>query len=199
MEITYTENQIVFKKQLNTLDKFVIDFTSLLNRLDICYVIVSGYVTILFGRSRVSEDVDIIVERIEFDKFEKLWDALKKDFVCINAKEAKEAFGRYLQAGVALRFAKKNRFIPNIEFKFPKISLDLWTLRERKKVLLNNHEIFISPLELQIPFKLYLGSEKDIEDAKYLYNLFKNNIDTNVLNEFIQKLKTEELFKRYLE
>jgi len=44
-----------------------------------------------------------------------------------------------------------------------------------------------------------LGSEKDIEDAKYLYNSFKNNIDTNVLNEFIQKLKTEELFKRYLE
>jgi len=68
-----------------------------------------------------------------------------------------------------------------------------------KKVLLNNHEIFIFPLELQIPFKLYLGSEKDIEDAKYLYNLFKNNIDTKVLNEFIQKLKTEELFKRYLE
>jgi len=39
---------------------------------------------------------------------EKLWDALKKDFVCINAKEAKEAFERYLQAGVALRFAKKS-------------------------------------------------------------------------------------------
>ena len=31
--------------------------------------------------------------------------------------------------------------------------------------MLNGVTLYISPLEIQIPFKLYLGSEKDIEDA----------------------------------
>lgn len=36
---------------------------------NIKYVIVSGYVAILFGRSRISEDVDLLVEHISFEKF----------------------------------------------------------------------------------------------------------------------------------
>lgn len=58
--------------------------------------------------------------------------------------------------------------------------------------------LFVSPLELQIPFKLFLGSEKDIEDAKHLYNLFKDNLDEKLLFEFIRKFKIEEVFNRYL-
>ena len=59
MELKFSGNKIVFEKELNKLDKFVIDFTSILNKLDIRYVIVSGYVAILFGRNRSSEDIDI--------------------------------------------------------------------------------------------------------------------------------------------
>ena len=58
--------------------------------------------------------------------------------------------------------------------------------------------MFISSLELQIPFKLYLGSEKDIEDAKYLYNLFKDKIDLILLKEFNQKFKIQDKFNKYL-
>jgi len=43
-----------------------------------------------------------------------------------------------------------------------------------------------------------LGSEKDIEDAKHLYKLFKDYLDIDLLDDFNQKLKTKELFKRYL-
>ena len=59
--------------------------------------------------------------------------------------------------------------------------------------------MFISPLELQIPFKLYLGTEKDIEDAKHLYLLFKTELDLDALKEFNRKLKVEEAFSEYLE
>lgn len=62
MKLKFLKNKIEFKKELNDLDKFVVDFTSILNKLGINYVIVSGYVAILFGRNRTSEDVDIIMK-----------------------------------------------------------------------------------------------------------------------------------------
>jgi len=85
-----------------------------------------------------------------------------------------------------------------MEIKFSKIDLDFWVLEERREVLLNNHKLFISPLELQIPFKLFLGSEKDIEDARHLYSIFKDKLDVKILQEFNRKLKIEKLFNKYL-
>ena len=57
MEIEFKNNKIKLEKELNDLDQFVIDFTSVLNKEHIIYVIVSGYVSILFGRNRASEDL----------------------------------------------------------------------------------------------------------------------------------------------
>lgn len=198
MEIKFSKNRIEFEKELNALDRFVVDFTSILNRLNIRYVVVSGYVSILFGRSRTSEDIDMIAERIDLAKFRELWKETRTEFECLNTSNLEDAYNEYLLTGHAIRFSKKGRFVPNVEFKFPKVELDLWTLNERKEVIVNNHRIYISPLELQIPFKLFLGSEKDIEDARYLYRIFKDKINLDLLQEFNKKLEIEELFNRYL-
>jgi len=198
MEIRFLKDRIELEKELNILDKIVLEFVSLLDKSNIKYVLVSGYVSILFGRSRTSEDIDIIAEIMDFNKFSRLWEQIYEKFECINTEDLKEAYEDYLTKNHALRFSKKDSFIPNVELKFPKAELDFWTLKERKKVLLNNTEIFISPLEVQIPFKLFLGSEKDIEDARHLFKLFKNKIDLQLLNEFNRKLKIESLFDRYL-
>ena len=66
-----------------------------------------------------------------------------------------------------------------------------------KDPLLNGKHLFISPLELQISYKLFLGSEKDIEDATYLYNLTKEHLDGELLSEFNTKLKTDNI-RKYL-
>lgn len=197
MNIKY--NKIIeFDKDLNMLDNFVIKFTSVLNQLNIDYVLVSGYVAILFGRNRSSEDVDIFIEKIDVELFDKLWLELNKEFECLNTNESKDAYQEYLLTGHAIRFAKKGSFIPNMEIKFPKMELDSWTLENRKEVKINKQVLFISPLELQIPFKLFLGSEKDIEDAKFLYNLFKDKINNDLLRDFTQKLKIEQTFRTLL-
>ena len=199
MEFRYTKNEITIKnKAISALDNLVIDFISILNKYA-KYVIVSGYVAILFGRSRTSEDIDIIVEKIDFSTFNKFWiEIYKKKFECINTKDVKVAHKEYLSSGTSIRFSRKDSFIPNVEFKFPKVELDNWTLSERKKVILNDYQLFISPLELQIPYKLFLGSEKDIEDAKHIYRVFQDKIDYVILQEFNQKFKTIDLFNRYL-
>ena len=198
MEFDYTKDNIVIRdKAISALDKFTFEFIKSLSKYA-NYVIVAGYVAILFGRNRSSEDIDIFVERIDFDKFRRFWAEISKNFECINTRDVKNAYDEYLSSGISLRFSKKKTFIPNIELKFPKIEIDYWSLRERKKVLLNDRPLFIAPLELQIPFKLYLGSEKDIEDAKHIYGLFKDKINLGLLHDFNQKFKTLDLFNRYL-
>ncbi len=198
MNINFSQDKIELKKELNSLDSLALDFVSVLNALKIRYVAVSGYVSILFGRSRSSEDIDIIVEKLGFSKFKELWSKLQETFECLLTEDAESAYNDYLSSQHSLRFAKKGKYIPNIEIKFPKTELDLWTLENKIEVILNNMPLFISRIELQIPFKLFLGSEKDIEDAKYLYELFKDNLDMILLAEFNRKLKIENVFNKYI-
>ncbi|HWR64229.1 MAG TPA: hypothetical protein VN365_07505 [Candidatus Thermoplasmatota archaeon] len=198
MELTFSKDRIILNKKLNALDRFVLKFTAILEEKKIRFVLVSGYVSILFGRNRTSEDVDMFVERLTYERFEDLWNTLTGTFECINTTDVKDAYHEYIAEGLSLRFSKKGTFIPNIELKFPKVKLDTWTLTQRKTLLLNRQLLFISPLELQIPYKLFLGSEKDIEDAAYLFELIKEYLDSELLTEFNTKLKTTKVFRKYL-
>ncbi|MEM2759698.1 MAG: hypothetical protein QXN83_05280 [Nitrososphaerales archaeon] len=199
MKLDISGKEIKLKKELNDLDKLALDFTKILDLNRVRYVLVSGYVSILFGRSRSSEDIDIIVEKISMKKFAGLWKHILRKFECINAVSMHDAYERHLMAGSAVRFARKGKFIPNIEFKFPKIDLENWVLDNRKVVALNRYRIKISPIELQIAYKLILSTGKDIEDARHLYKLFKGMIDEGLLKYFLEKFDKEDAFNRYVE
>ena len=86
-----------------------------------------------------------------------------------------------------------------MEFMFPKApDLDNWVLAHRLEVVLNGISLKISPIELQIPYKLFLGSSKDIEDARHLYMLFKDRLDKPLFDQFLIKLDKEGNFNKYL-
>ena len=95
MELSKIPGGYAFDKELNSLDRFVLDYVSVLDKEKIKYVIVSGYVAILFGRSKSSEDVDMIVEKISREKFFKLWDSFSCKFECLTTKDPADAFGEY--------------------------------------------------------------------------------------------------------
>jgi hypothetical protein len=198
MDFQYQKDAIIMQKELNSLDRFVLHFCTLLNRLEIRYVIISGYVAILFGRSRSSEDIDMFIEPLSWEKFSSLWKESSMKFECLATNDAKGAYEEYLKKDTAIRFSYKGEYIPNMEVKFPKARLDMWSLDNRKRVRLNEDLLFISSIELQIAFKLFLGSEKDIEDAKHLYNLFSNYLDRDLLGAFLLRLEVVNQFKRYL-
>jgi len=186
-------------KELNDLDKLVIDFVRILDRNKVKYVLVSGYVSILFGRSRSSEDIDIIVKKLPKRRFAVLWEDLLKYFECLVPDNFESAYDKYLMKQTSIRFSRKDQPIPNIEFMFPKAEdLDNWVLKNGKQVRLNRQILKISPIELQIAYKLFLGSGKDIEDARHLYQLFKENLNQKLLSEFLLKLDKKGLFNRYL-
>ncbi|PIN84462.1 hypothetical protein COV61_00045 [Candidatus Micrarchaeota archaeon CG11_big_fil_rev_8_21_14_0_20_47_5] len=179
------------------MDKFVLSFCDILRKNSINYVLVSGYVVIVFGRSRNTEDVDILFEDCGQEKFEKLFADLEKaGFACIQAKDAKSAYSVYLTEDLAIRFYTGDSPIPNIEFKFAKTALEKDTLDGKTSLMLNSKELFISPLEIQIAYKLYIGNEKDINDARYLYRLFKDNLNIAKLSACARDLnvKTSVLY-----
>ncbi|MBS3107464.1 hypothetical protein J4468_00975 [Candidatus Woesearchaeota archaeon] len=198
MELDYSENEIAFKKELSPLDEFAIEFVSILNDLGIKYVVVSGYVAILFGRSRSSEDIDLLFEKLTFTRFQDLWLKLYEKFECLNTEDAKTAYEQYLLNNNAIRFSFKGEFLPNMEIKFPQDRIGELALNSRIKVILNGNLTYISPLELQISYKLFLGSEKDIEDARYLFRIFKDKLNLEKMHSFNRKLKIEEKYNKYI-
>lgn len=198
MAIDFKEGRWQIERPTNDLDGFVNEFIRLFESQNIPYVLVSGYVAILFGRSRNSEDVDVFIDRLPFEKFESFWNAALKEFECVNAANAKEAYENYLSDGLAIRFSRKDNVIPNMEVRFPKAELDDWTLDHPVKAVLNGRPYATSPLELQIPFKLYLGSEKDLEDAKHLWLVSKEHLDKTLLTEFLSHLDKKHLAKTWL-
>ncbi|MDO8633881.1 MAG: hypothetical protein Q7K34_01150 [archaeon] len=199
MEFEYSKTQIKFERELSNLDKLVLRFTSILDRQKIKYAIISGYVAILFGRSRETEDIDLFIEEIPFEKFEQLWKELYNDiFECINAPDAKEAYFEYLKNQTAIRFARRGTFIWNFEIKFPKTKYNKYSLNHQVEVLLNNNKIMTSEMELQIAFKLSLGSDKDFEDARHLYNIFKEHLDTDLLKNQISELGVQKRAEKVL-
>ena len=199
MEIDVSDGRIVLNKELNDLDKLVVDFVSVLDKSNVNYVLVSGYVAILFGRSRSSEDIDLIVERMPEGRFLALFEEVAKSFDCIITTDAKNAYDNYLTKRASIRFARKGEFVPNMEFMFPKAQdLDNWVLNNRLEVILNGISLKISPIELQIPYKLFLSSSKDIEDARHLYLIFKDKLDNSLFSQFLIKLDKEGRFNKYL-
>ena len=50
MEMNYIKNEISVTKTLNNLDTFVFQFVAILETLEIPYVLMAGYIAILFGR-----------------------------------------------------------------------------------------------------------------------------------------------------
>jgi len=199
MEFKMSRGRIKLDKKLNDLDELVVDFVRVLDKSMIKYVLVSGYVSILFGRSRSSEDVDLIVKKISEKRFSALWKKLaEKNFKCIVPDNVESAY-EYLMSRTSIRFSKNDEPLPNIEFMFPKEEdLDNWVLKHAIRVDLNRNVIRISPIELQIAYKLFLGSNKDIEDAKHLYQLFEEKLNSNLLKEFLLKLDKKGKFNKYL-
>ena len=175
-------------RKLSELDKYVLRFVERLEDLGIDYVIISGYVAILTGRSRGTEGIDIIIERIDHEKTKEIFEKIKKKgYWCINAGDS-EIYGM-LSQGIAVRIAEEDRVIPNFELKFPTDDLDQIALENSIEAIIDSNGIKISPIELQIAYKLYLGSEKDIEDAIHLYQLFKDDIDMEKLENWVKEMK----------
>ncbi|NLV27807.1 MAG: hypothetical protein GXY48_11705 [Methanomicrobiales archaeon] len=177
-------------RNLSELDRFVCNVLDIISKYT-SYVIVSGYVAILFGRSRSTEDVDILIPFCDISLFIKLHDELlENNYEFLNAEDS---FGLFsiLTSGSGVRLCEKDSFIPNIEIKFVKNESDDYSFQNRIPLIIADKNFYISPLEIQIAYKIWLGSEKDIEDALFLKEVTSDFIDEKLLQEFYSSFKVK--------
>ncbi len=175
-------------KDRTILDKFAEDFVNVVQK-HTKYIIVSGFVAIAHGRTRGTEDIDMIIERIERDAFIKMHHELEAaGFECIQSKDPGAIYDDYLKDNFSVRYIKKGNFIPEMELKLAKDRLDDYQLKTRKKLPLTGLDFYFSSIEMNVAFKEeLLKSGKDIEDAKHLRTIYANSLD----EEEIEKIKQE--------
>lgn len=153
------------------------------------YIIVSGFVAIAHGRSRGTEDIDFIIERVSREKFILIHKSLSEvGFECIQSDDATEIYDDYLKDNISVRYVKKGSFVPEMELKLAKDHLDFYQLKTRKKLPLTGLDLYFSSIEMNIAFKEeLLKSDKDLADAKHLRILYEGKIDGNE----IEKIKDD--------
>ncbi len=197
MDFEYDGKILKFDKALSELDKQVVEFVKLLDDSKIKYVIVSGYVSILFGRSRTTEDIDVLIEKVDLKGFQRLFNLVSRGrYWIIDSNSREDAFDR-LKNALSIRIAKKGMVIPNFEVKFAKKKVDFLSLDAPLTVLVDGSRLLVSRLEIQIPFKIWLASDKDIEDALHIYELFKERLDRKLMSSVSKELKIENEMIRY--
>lgn len=177
MELEVAPGRIAFRKRLNELDELALSFCSILEGIQWNYVVVSGYVAIAFARSRSSDDIDILIEEATRDRVARLWTAVREKFGCMQTSSFGVAYDDYLAQGSAVRFIVGDEPTPNVEVKFARTAEHLRSLASPLEVVINGRPFRTSSLESQIAHKIKLGSEKDYEDARYLYKLMRKHLD----------------------
>ena len=182
------KSTIVIDRELSKLDKFTLDFVKILEKY-VNYVLVSGYVSILLGRARVSEDVDVIIQKIDFSTFQALYKDLKmNNYYCLNAEKDSTIFD-YLSDNLAVRFTEKDKTIPNVELKWIRNKFDKLALEKTIDVIIPKGKLKISQLELQIAFKEeILKSPKDIDDANHIKLVAKEYLDDKLIQKYKEML-----------
>lgn len=168
----------------NLLNKFTSDFCEIIEK-HCKYVVVSGFLAISSGRSRGTEDIDIIVPELSIEEFKDLHQDLSKKFSLLHLEglEIEEIYDYLKDSNI--RYVYKNTVIPNMEFKFAKTILDKDNLEKRKKIELTNTNIFFAPLECAIIYKEeYLKSQKDLEDARHLRKVYLEELDEKELTRY---------------
>jgi hypothetical protein len=187
------KNTIIIHRELTKLDLFVKEFLDILKKYS-KYLVVSGFVSISTGRTRGTEDVDVLFEKTSQAEFSSLLnDLFNHKFWCYQGDTLEEIW-KYIKNGESIRFAKENELFPNIEF----IPVDnsrqakFFELNHPQKIKIQDFEFKIPPLEFEILYKeIVLAGKKDIEDAKHLRIFFSDLIKKEKFNEYEPIIKKE--------
>ncbi len=177
------------------LDEFAEDFAHIVEK-HCMYIIVSGFVAITHGRTRATEDIDMILERISKEKFLQLHaDLLEAGFHCIQSDTGDVVYDEYLTQGISIRYTRDPNFAPpEMEVKFAKDELDNFQLKTRKKLPLTGLDIWFSSIEMNIAFKEeLLASDKDMEDARHLRIVYKNELSESEIEHIKALIRTLRL------
>ena len=85
------------------LDEFVENFCRIVDK-HVRYIVCSGFVAIAHGRTRGTEDIDMIIEKMDKDSFIKLHKDLRENgFICLQSDNPELIYSNYLEKGDSVK------------------------------------------------------------------------------------------------
>ncbi|WP_049929207.1 hypothetical protein [Halopiger goleimassiliensis] len=193
--IEFRDGVLVVDRTPNALDELAIEFSEVLTDLDVDHVFVAGYVAILTGRARATEDIDVLIEPLDADEIERLVGVLDEASYWGPAMPLESMYDS-LSDGTNVWIAPSEQMTPHLEVKFPHDEFDRASLDGAIDARIGGTTIPIGPLELQIAYKLYLGGRKDLEDAVHLYTLFDETLSRRELEVWADELGVRDRYER---
>jgi len=137
---------------LNPEDEIALRFSRILEKLGIEYVVVAGYIAILFGRGCRTEDIDFIVMPLTEDMFVDLCREVSEEGFRLMQGDVRlessvrSVYRDYLANGYSVRFMYGDVIFPNIEFKFSSTTIHKHALNNSYRVVINDeYTVKISP------------------------------------------------------
>ncbi|MHA1893084.1 MAG: hypothetical protein ACTSX4_01155 [Candidatus Helarchaeota archaeon] len=178
---------------MNFLTRFCKSFCEIIDKY-VKYIVVSGFLVISSGRSRATEDIDIIIEPINQQDFIKMHEELERQgFECLQSSNPLEIH-EYLQEKLPVRYIKNDNLIPNIEMKFVKDQLDYYQIKTRSKIEFTGLDVYFGSIEACIAFKEdLLKSPKDMADAEHLRIVYSEQIKEEEINKIKKMIKKYRL------
>lgn len=189
------DGTLVVDRPPNELDDLAVSFSSLLQRLDVSHVFVAGYLAILTGRARATEDIDVFIEPLSEPKVAEVVGELENAGFWGPAMPLEEMYGN-LSAGTNIWIAPEDQMTPHLEAKFPGDEFDEASLSNAIRATVGGETIPVGPLELQITYKLSLGGRTDLEDAAHIYSVFGERLSTRQLEQWAERLGVSEEYAR---
>lgn len=191
--IEFRDDTVVVDREPNDLDELAIQFTRILDGLDVNHVYVSGYVAILTGRSRATEDIDVLLERVDDETIHEIVNRLEDEGMWGPAMPL-DSMAEMLEDNIWV--APDGEMVPHLEAKFVDDDFDRASLANSIVARIGDEEIPIGPLELQIAYKLWMRADKDFEDAAHLYTIFEENLRRGALERWVKRLDVEDEYER---
>lgn len=105
-----------------------------------------------------------------------------------------------LSTGDRLRIAEDGELYPNFEVWFVSNDIEREALSQAISAEFDDSQINISPIELQIAYKLRLAKQmesmtgKDFEDALHLYLTFEERFNRKKLESYIDELGVTDYY-----
>lgn len=189
------DGDLVVERAPNALDDLAIDFSTVLAERGVDHVFVAGYIAILTGRPRATDDVVVLIEPLSEGEIDDLVTAMRESGFWGPAMPL-DAMYENLDAGTNIWVAPDDQVTPHVEVKFVDDEFDVASLENAITAHVGGASIPVGPLELQIAYKLYLGGQKDLEDAAHLYVLFGESLRQSTLEQWVERLGVTDQYER---
>ena len=181
-------NKLRITKKITKLDKFVIDTVGIASKYA-DYVIISGYVSIFFGRARATEDIDVFIKDMVFNKFSRMFDNFSSKKFDFTIQNKKSLYYDYLKNGLPINVWRRNFPLLRLEMKLASKKSHKQAFLKPVTVIFDGKKLKFTRIESQIAYKRYiLKSEKDLEDARHLELVF-GGLDNKLIQKYKKKFE----------